>query len=407
MSKFLSNLAARSLGAFEAIAPRVPSRFEPARRADGLLAGRAPAMEDSLKDDPEMEGTTGVEAPAAGPVEDGSRAGQRARPIGSMGSSLLNSDPSPSSLEPEPGTWSVWPAASIAPSAESRETSFPSEQPALRARRIPESPSVGFSTPRPDEAGPNQDKVGQPLDPAPASASTSAPTPASIQRRDTKSRGTRDQGTLPTWSAQASRRSSPGALDSDFDVSGSVRTPGQIDQAPALGVSRFTPQQEIGRAASGARNRARSNEARNASFPPVEPARAGESPQDEFPNESQAGTSASRGWPGDVDRKFGLRPDRSIVPATGQETAVRTESLTTTRAANVELASAAARPAGPSPASQPLAGAAAEPAIRVTIGRVEVRAVFPEQTVKRSPPPRFRPRVSLDDYLSRGSGAKR
>ena len=404
MSKFLSNLAARSLGAFEAIAPRVPSRFEPARRADGLLAGRAPAMEDSLKDDPEMEGTTGVEAPAAGPVEDGSRAGQRARPIGSMGSSLLNSDPSPSSLEPEPGTWSVWPAASIAPSAESRETSFPSEQPALRARRIPGSPSVGFSTPAPSEAAfieaaPIQANLDRPLDPGSISAS--------IQRRDTKSRGTRDQGTLPTWSAQASRRSSPGALDSDFDVSGSVRTPGQIGQAPALGVSRFTPQQEIGRAASGARNRARSNEARNASFPPVEPARAGESPQDEFPNESQAGTSASRGWPGDVDRKFGLRPDRSIVPATGQETAVRTESLTTTRAANVELASAAARPAGPSPASQPLAGAAAEPAIRVTIGRVEVRAVFPEQTVKRSPPPRFRPRVSLDDYLSRGSGAKR
>jgi hypothetical protein len=404
MSKFLSNLAARSLGAFEAIAPRVPSRFEPARRADGLLAGRAPAMEDSLKDDPEMEGTTGVEAPAAGPVEDGSRAGQRARPIGPMGSSLLNSDPSPSSLEPEPGTWSVWPAASIAPSAESRETSFPSEQPALRARRIPGSPSVGFSTPAPSEAAfieaaPIQANLDRPLDPGSISAS--------IQRRDTKSRGTRDQGTLPTWSAQASRRSSPGALDSDFDVSGSVRTPGQIGQAPALGVSRFTPQQEIGRAASGARNRARSNEARNASFPPVEPARAGESPQDEFPNESQAGTSASRGWPGDVDRKFGLRPDRSIVPATGQETAVRTESLTTTRAANVELASAAARPAGPSPASQPLAGAAAEPAIRVTIGRVEVRAVFPEQTVKRSPPPRFRPRVSLDDYLSRGSGAKR
>jgi hypothetical protein len=407
MSKFLSNLAARSLGAFDAIAPRVPSRFEPMRKADGLLAGRAPSREEGLREIREMEGTAGVEAPAADPTGDGSRSRRRARPTGPMDSSLLNSEPSPSSSEPEPGTWSIRPAASIAPNAESRETSFPSEQPASRVRRIPGSQSAGFSTP-----GPNQANVDRPLDPASAFASPPALTPALIQRRDTKSRGSHDQGTPPIQSAQASRRSSPAAdekdfdtLDSDFGVSASVGTPGQIDEAPALGVP--ISQQQMHGPASGARDRARSGEARHASFPPAEPARAGESSQDDGPNEAQAATSAGRGWPGDIDRKFGLKPDRSIVPAARQETATRTESLTATRAGSAELASAAARPADPNPASQPLAGAAAEPAIRVTIGRVEVRAVFPEQAAKRTPPPRFKPRVSLDDYLSRGSGGRR
>jgi hypothetical protein len=43
----------------------------------------------------------------------------------------------------------------------------------------------------------------------------------------------------------------------------------------------------------------------------------------------------------------------------------------------------------------------AEPSIRVSIGRVEVRAVFPEPAERRAPAPKARPTVSLDDYLNR------
>ena len=93
--------------------------------------------------------------------------------------------------------------------------------------------------------------------------------------------------------------------------------------------------------------------------------------------------------------------DLSIGPMPRQDTAAP--------ATGAESSAVAARPVGGNlaQAPQPLAGSAAEPGIRVTIGRVEVRAVLPEQPVKRSAPPRFKPSVSLDDYLSRGSGARR
>jgi hypothetical protein len=45
--------------------------------------------------------------------------------------------------------------------------------------------------------------------------------------------------------------------------------------------------------------------------------------------------------------------------------------------------------------------------VKVSIGRVEVRGVFPEQTVRRPAPPRSRPTVSLDEYLNTASGGKR
>lgn len=66
------------------------------------------------------------------------------------------------------------------------------------------------------------------------------------------------------------------------------------------------------------------------------------------------------------------------------------------------------RSEGPQRASQRLlASKKDEPQVRVSIGRVEVRAVFPEQTVRRPAPPRSRPTVSLDEYLNKASGGKR
>jgi hypothetical protein len=53
------------------------------------------------------------------------------------------------------------------------------------------------------------------------------------------------------------------------------------------------------------------------------------------------------------------------------------------------------------------APAEAEPAIQVTIGTVEVRAVFPEKPAPRAPLRRPKPGVSLDEYLKRSSRGPR
>ncbi len=60
-----------------------------------------------------------------------------------------------------------------------------------------------------------------------------------------------------------------------------------------------------------------------------------------------------------------------------------------------------ARPLAP---KIPVAAAAhpqPESSVQVTIGRVEVRAIFPEAPAARMPAPRARPTVSLDEYLKR------
>jgi len=47
------------------------------------------------------------------------------------------------------------------------------------------------------------------------------------------------------------------------------------------------------------------------------------------------------------------------------------------------------------------------PVIRVTIGRVDVRAVLPPEPASKAAPLRPAPRLSLDDYLKRQNGGAR
>ncbi len=49
----------------------------------------------------------------------------------------------------------------------------------------------------------------------------------------------------------------------------------------------------------------------------------------------------------------------------------------------------------------------APPAVEVTIGRVEVRAIHAEVPARKAPTPKARPTMSLDDYLKRGSEGRR
>jgi len=75
-----------------------------------------------------------------------------------------------------------------------------------------------------------------------------------------------------------------------------------------------------------------------------------------------------------------------------------------------EIAVRAAVPlqaAKPPAQSAPGSGPAGEPQVRISIGRVDVRAVFPEPAARRTPAPRQRPTVSLDDYLKQSNRGNR
>ena len=76
--------------------------------------------------------------------------------------------------------------------------------------------------------------------------------------------------------------------------------------------------------------------------------------------------------------------------------------------AGVPTPPAAARPSAQfRSASQASPAAPEAPPVRVTIGKVEVRAIFPDAAPRRAPVQGPRPTVSLDDYLKRGGEAKR
>lgn len=96
--------------------------------------------------------------------------------------------------------------------------------------------------------------------------------------------------------------------------------------------------------------------------------------------------------PAVIDRRYSERPSPSLVAQ---------KMTTAVSAVRPPLPSVTGEPVGSSPSSSP-----PKPAIQVSIGRVEVRAVFPEPTVRRAPPPRSRPTVSLDEYLGKQRGKR-
>lgn len=93
------------------------------------------------------------------------------------------------------------------------------------------------------------------------------------------------------------------------------------------------------------------------------------------------------------------RPLPSLVPAT----AMAARTLATPSA--IPLPSAEHRYLSDFGAQQRVTDS--EPAIRVTIGRVDVRAVLPTPPPRRVQPARPKPGLSLDDYLKRGNRGQR
>jgi hypothetical protein len=316
--------------------------------------------------------------------------------------------PSPSlgSAESVPEPLPIQPADRPTARASSPVTPPTPNEPVLQAKRVPGSETVGSLTPArrtvAETVTPRVQNAGN----VPELEPTEAETGQAVESASAQSRET-NEGAIQSRTGQEARtgrrtRSAVGlgplsanAPDSGLVVSSTVRTPAlpeQMNERPARAPFIASSRSEIEprMLSSQVTEPARSDEAPTGQFQPkpsqprrampmtVEPAGTGGVFQDGSRRESGPETEDAPGrpWPGEA---LTLKPDPSI-----------------------RFAAAANRPAPQAPAN-----GAPEPEIRVTIGRVEVRAVFPEQPVKSSAPPRFRPSVTLDDYLSRGSGAKR
>jgi hypothetical protein len=106
-----------------------------------------------------------------------------------------------------------------------------------------------------------------------------------------------------------------------------------------------------------------------------------------------------------------IRPNRAqsaTPPATAMPSLVAHRPLQDTRGIRPPIVPRpAARNGGAKDEGASPASSSPKPQIEVSIGKVEVRAVFPEQPARRTPQARPRPTVSLDDYLNRRHGGKR
>jgi hypothetical protein len=418
MSEFLTNLAARSRGILETIRPRVPSRFEPIRRVDGLLAGRTASGEERLEDNPEEVGGAGdVAASAATDPTEKRPPGSRPTGPRDLSPRFANPSPAPAQFVPEPM------ATRAAPGANSPMNVPTPRDPVLQAKRIPGSETASFSAPDiralrtvADTVTPSRQNPVHRSGVEPTASGTVQPVETAVtQRRETDEGSMQSRGVQQVRPAQSLRLSGRNAPDGGLIVSPTIRNPARPEQMRA----RSARAASIASSGSEIEPRMRSSRAKDTwpddqvavvQSPParatpmtVEPARAEGAFKGSFRLESgRPEIEGAPDRPGPADAltlKPQPIPDLAIRPAPRQEMA--------TLASGAELAEATTRPAAPKSPPQTFAGTASEPAIRVTIGRVEVRAVFPEQPVKRSAPPRFRPSVTLDEYLNRGSGAKR
>jgi hypothetical protein len=381
MSNFLTNLISRSLGAVEVVQPRIPSIFEPHRRDSGLLGVRpgfpvrGDARESAVEAAPD-----GVANPA---------------PIRHRNNKLRPQAKSPAAREGMPAE-PVEPAQ-IAPSVHTPET----VEPPARQVEARLTPRVG---PRPDliaaNQGPSrQDTTNEPNTPPDSRPRVFEPTLAQTLPRPEGSEGVNhshaDRGRglpediRPPMDSEPAAKREPVRPPRPPEVK-SVPTETSTSHAdrrePAASRGTFEPtllHHEDSRVALTVQ-------------PPVAPSR--------------------------IEHQVSLVT--STVPPPLASLLSTQEAPPLTRVVNPPVApSLVAQPAprAPSVVRPPLASRSGEarnpeplqassappPAVQVSIGRVEVRAVFLQPAVRHTPPPRSRPTVSLDDYLNQRNRGRR
>jgi hypothetical protein len=343
MSDLLTNMAARSQGVAPAIRPHVPSLYEPYRQETGLLGARQVSGEIDLESPRENDSQSNGVSGAAIPLD---RLDQ----------------PSEPPQQPRQNS-----PASIAETRREPIVSPRLPQTALRADSSPVLPST------------STESTQQPAD---VSTSWILPpaTPIDETYRSQIDATLAPAGIRPLHRLQ-SAPSAP-APSPDAATSDSLATPGR---------SRTLPSRLEG-----------SSSSRQLSPHPAPAPK---------PEETRPGLTTTK-------------PIQPMHPEQVFMESVRPESLPEL-VSSVTPAVSGIPPAMPLDSSvrrgfpketPPLSGIAvhpaaanqsSEPSIRVTIGKVEVRAVFPPTPVNRTPPQRVRPTLSLDDFLKRNSGAGR
>jgi hypothetical protein len=359
MSNFLSNLAARGMGQSQSVRPRVPALFEPDRGSGGQLRARQP----SPQEEPSGQDTaTGVE-------EDSARWRARSQSKDGMRSLSL---PIVSSQSTRPGwtrTSSLradnYAASNNSPAARpdrtdsSEEAAKPLTGEFARQPRNPvDAPSVEVSALT--HSGPANDSAN--FDPRtrlhPSIARFSAAVSAAHPRKSVSHAAGREGRTTDADAGNGleSNRQDP--------------EPNQLIQKPQTQKSQF---QET---------------------------------QNQKPQSRQPQIQQPLKQPGMTESQFnppwstsdGHQPEGSLAN-------VKVDSRRSSQAGDL-AAVHAPRPPRPWPATASQSDHAAKPTVRITIGRVDVRALLPEAQAPRASARSARPTLSLDEYLKQRNRGK-
>ena len=376
MSDFLSNLAARSLGTGETIQPRIPPVYEPYRRESGLRTARARSRQIEPEAGREVPHETGLVADE--PPVDAERHSRPAHPperlevAKSGGLTAHHSAPSPAATPPAPAS----PAPSVSSPRAASSVLTPLAKLAPEAghsafQTAPEPASaaeVGSAEPFPKVQAPPKARITPEHRPAPETRTSREVEPAP----QFKTPETPDVAPAPSSSNAVTHSGPPGQLPTGaFRVETRSSSP---PASPELTASSPKPRNIARRVMTG-------------------PARPQEDPESARPSVQEHPPSSSERQPDGPS----LRSHRgeTLEPSAAPAPAVR-----------VPVPSLAQTPAFPAkPVSR--TDHSSDSPVRITIGRVDVRAVFPEQPARRTQPPRSRSTVSLDDYLKQSNGGKR
>lgn len=401
MTDFLANLVGRSLGALPVVQPRIPSIYEPYRRGGGLLGAHpgVPAREALSAPPPQGGLRRDTDAAPSDPQtrEPGVRivtplASTRSVLTPETGPETAVSVPEANDLAPEPRGQASEPrtlesghtlSASVGQTAEHKLSDEASSRSMEAARpfhssRPMRSPSISRTVSRTEP--------------------TRAPEPPTRREEKIDSQGS------PLMRA-TTLQSSPGTAGAGRVLSPTINSAG-VSAVEMRGPSnhRALPAQSV--QAQSLKARGAGAEHEPALLPRLKQT-AIEIPgsRPAFPQSAQSPTPVS---------PEGSRTARltSLVAQMAAPAAWRSLGRDSRLGAAgpamaavqppVALRSEAANQRGALPASS-----APGPAVEVSIGRVEVRAVFPEPATRRAAPPRSRPTVSLDDYLSQRHRGKR
>jgi hypothetical protein len=387
MSDFLSNLVGRSLGTVEVVRPRVPSLYEPYRRGSGPFAPR-----------PDVPAPDANFEPAAQPGLE------------------TEANPIPHSQNPEPHMRPAPPPhppagsghfAKNEPSAEQRKISGPSEP------SEPEPPSlIPRTVTRPEPIAAT--KVPSRHDPASGSSQTPASPPAAFDLSPPLA-SPRSNG--PSWMATPPGELGGNSREADHPLAESpaVTEPGIVRRPhpPEMKTEASSSRLDLNKPATPSTAPEPSPVAHQVSpvasvvRPPIGPSipghqepsvtRALRPPIVASTTGHQEPPTTNAGRPAIAPSTAGHQepPGKSSVRPVPPFLVVQQPSL---------VASAVRPPVAPrsggvrNPEALPASSAPA-PAIQVSIGRVEVRAIFPEPVVRSTPAARSGPTVSLDDYL--------